>query len=244
MINVHLSSWHVDGQRKQVGGHGKKVVGGGKRGDKRGAFTKVVGIFVRTSGTMLAMTSTIQAMRPRYFPALVMGLSLGCWSCARASQPAHPPVVEVPAVASATPEEKQLVSFEAAAKTGVPADVSDFVVRFFEAMHKDWRSGIQFMDAENYQEVRAQNPRMDPVSNDASILVFAISLIRFQGGEDPPDTDTDIDRIKAISSVHVTSFEQNEQIYRFGGKINLKDGRSYGLQLVIARDKLGVLGPL
>lgn len=190
------------------------------------------------------MTSSFRQSPWRLFQAVAIGLALGSPSCTPAPTPAQHPVVDVSAPAATAQEETPLVSFEGAAKTGVPADVSDFVTRFFESMHKDWRSGIQFMDPENYQELKTQNPKMDPVSNDASILVFAISLIRFHGSGDPPDTDTDIERIKAISSVLVKRFEQNEQVYRFGGDIKLKDGRNYGLQLVIARDKLGVLGPL
>ncbi len=190
------------------------------------------------------MTTSFRRSPGRYFNALAICLALGLPSCTPAPTPAQRPVVDVSTTAGAAHQEAPLVSFEGAAKTLAPSAISDFVTRFFESMHKDWRSGIQFMDPENYQELKAQNPKLDPVSNDASILVFAISLIRFNGSGDPPDTDTDIERIKAISSVHVKSFEQNAQVYQLGGEIKLKDGRTYGLQLVLARDKLAVVGPL
>jgi hypothetical protein len=147
-------------------------------------------------------------------------------------------------VAVTTPERTTLVNFEGEAMTGVPPQVADFVTRFFESMKEDWRRGIQFMNRENYQEMRASDPKLDPVRGDALVLVLSISLHRFYGSDDPPDTDSEVERLKAISKVRILKFEQNEQVLRFGGKTELEDGRVYGLQLVIARDELGVLGPL
>lgn len=186
------------------------------------------------------------AKRP-YFQAVTICLGLGIASCSPATQPANGSKTAVnldaPAASKAT-EEAPFVFFEGEAKAGVPPEVDDFVTNFFEAVKKDWRSGVRFMDAENYKEVFASNGRLDPIENDAGILVLSISLHRFHGGDEPMDTDTDVQRLQAISKVHVTKFEQNEQVFNLWGKTELKDGRVYGLTMVIAKGQLGILCPL
>jgi hypothetical protein len=100
------------------------------------------------------------------------------------------------------------------------------------------------MDRENYHEISASNRSLDPITSDASILVLSFSLHRFAGGDEPTDTDTNVQRMQAISKVRILQFEQNEQVFRLGGQTELKDGRVYPLMMVIAKGKLGILCPL
>lgn len=184
-----------------------------------------------------------------YFRAVVMFLALGTWGCAGASGATNDSKTAVnlettTSVAPKAAEQAPFVFFEGEAKKAAPPEVDEFVTDFFEALKKDWKSGLRFMDPENYQEVSASNRSLDPITSDASILVLSFSLHRFAGGDEPQDTDTDVQRMQAISKVRILQFEQNEQVFRLGGQTELKDGRVYPLMMVIAKGKLGILCPL
>jgi len=184
-----------------------------------------------------------------YIPVVALCFGLEIWGCASSTQATNDSKTPVNLETSTPPaakdaEQVPFVFFEEQAKTAAPPEVNEFVTDFFEAVKKDWRSGIRFMDPENYQEVSASNRSLDPMTSDASILVLSFSLHRFHGGNEPMDTDTDVQRMQAISKVRILKFEQNEQVFQLGGKTELKDGRVYGLTMVIAKGKLGILCPL
>lgn len=194
------------------------------------------------------ISKTIYLAKKLCFHSVALVVGLGAWGCAPVSRAADGPKTAVDLDAqhpSSTPiKEAQIVFFEGEAKTGVPAELDDFMTNFFESVRKDWRSGIRFMDPENYKEVFAQSPRLTPIENDASILVLSFSLHRFHGSNEPKDTDTDVQRLQAISKVHVTKVDENDQVFQIGGETALKDGRVYGLMMVVTKQPLGILCPL